>query len=77
MLIAFSGQCVTKLPQSGSIVAVKSAVDSKMYRAVVKTHTSQNSALVFCLDFGNREEVHMSQIFPLPTSVAKVCNLFN
>jgi hypothetical protein len=72
LLHMFSAQCVPTLPQSGSLVAVKSSVDSNMYRAVIKTHTSQQSALVFFLDFGNREEVNVEQIFALPPSVAKV-----
>jgi len=73
MTFYFLAQCVLTLPQSGSVVAVKSAVDSNMYRAVIKTHTSPHSALVFFLDFGNRGEVNVEQIFPLPSSVAKVC----
>lgn len=63
---------MSTLPQSGSVVAVKSSIDSKMYRAVIKVHTSQHSALVFFLDYGNREEVHLEQIFALHSSVAKV-----
>jgi Tudor domain len=67
---------VPTVPQSGSLVAVKSSIDSKMYRAVVKTHTSQHTALVFFLDFGNREEVHVDQIFTLTAAVAKVQFIF-
>jgi hypothetical protein len=59
-------------PRAGSLVGVMSAIDKKMYRAVVKTQTSENSVIVFFLDFGNREEVNFDQIYTLPAKVLKV-----
>ncbi|XP_065350930.1 tudor domain-containing protein 1 [Cloeon dipterum] len=60
------------LPPAGSVVAVKSAIDGKMYRAMVKNQTSECTVIVFCLDFGNREEVHLNQIYPLPKHLCEM-----
>ncbi|CAB3385593.1 Hypothetical predicted protein [Cloeon dipterum] len=60
------------LPPAGSVVAVKSAIDGKMYRAMVKNQTSECTVIVFCLDFGNREEVHLNQIYPLPQHLCEM-----
>ncbi|XP_059489498.1 uncharacterized protein LOC132204763 [Neocloeon triangulifer] len=69
--IPFQCQPMSVVPMAGSLVAVKSGVDSRMYRAMVKTQTGRNTAIVFFVDFGNQEEVCANQMYPLPKRLAQ------
>jgi hypothetical protein len=59
----------------GTLVGVRSGVDGHFYRGLLTLPINDMEAQVTMVDYGNREEVHCSQMRPLSEKLAQVRQL--
>ncbi|KAF4517820.1 hypothetical protein B566_EDAN008926 [Ephemera danica] len=61
-----------KIPMVGTLVGARSGVDGQFYRGLVSLPLNDTLAVITMIDYGNREELHCSQLFPLSQKLAEV-----